>query len=603
MGLFPAAPRVEIRALGECFAGESTTLEILITAKEDLTIGHVDLRVFGEQGWRLTTSHQISYPSITQRLRGLGILPKGTTTFLHTFVLPDDMPPTHFVGVAWAELKVRVDISIPLWPDPTYGCSIPVRRLAVEPVVRTPVTMHGDAEENEPRIDIGLASSQLIAGETVFGSITVFNMHDRESRDIKVRLVPTLKLGRAGHRAALSRGPGSHVVVTLPPGMTGKTFPFQLPLPSRTTPSFVAETQELSWAITASPMGFGEQAYVAVPIAVVDTRTGSVTSPLAAPLLGGDRLAEVVLRFAEANHWRADGADVVRELETGRLRMAVAFHGSYGTFLIAQITYPSLGLVLQVSPSSTLNHLLFHDIEANLEAWDRVHHVTARSEEQALPVVAAIAPLLLAAQIPGKLIYWGDHAMAFECAVTELHDLDEAQLIRIDETLQGLARAIAAARATIQPPKELAIDLASWHDLAKWLSSELVVGDLSIRGKHGGLVVDVALGWNGRKPGDRIRVIVGAAEVASARADGVHLELAHPTSDSPVSEVPQLLAAQLATWPADMVDLRIADGCASAAWMLPTAGSRELDAAPIRGLVMMLSAVLAALDPSAGPYR
>jgi hypothetical protein len=94
---------------------------------------------------------------------------------------------------------------------------------------------------------------------------------------------------------------------------------------------------------------------------------------------------------------------------------------------------------------------------------------------------------------------------------------------------------------------------------------------------------------------------VGNPEDASAAARAVELSLARPATDVLGANVAEGLVDQLTRWSPDVVELRVANGVAMAKWRMPTGAPAA--AASVRQLVEGLAAVLATLDPGAGPYR
>ncbi|MBA2544193.1 MAG: hypothetical protein H0V17_31405, partial [Deltaproteobacteria bacterium] len=128
---------------------------------------------------------------------------------------------------------------------------------------------------------------------------------------------------------------------------------------------------------------------------------------------------------------------------------------------------------------------------------------------------------------------------------------------------------------------------------------ELVIGDLSITGRLGHVPVAITLVFDQVASPQvlGVRASVGDSEIASAAARETKLQIARPLETG--VEAHQALSERVRTWPPDFLDLVISDGVVSASWL-----SRErLDATRVRELVHALGAVLAVLDPGAGPYR
>lgn len=128
-----------------------------------------------------------------------------------------------------------------------------------------------------------------------------------------------------------------------------------------------------------------------------------------------------------------------------------------------------------------------------------------------------------------------------------------------------------------------------------------MIGDLSIIGKLDGLHVDLGLGWEGSRA-TSVHLAVGDPEAASAELRAIAIALPRPASDVLVVIAAERLIDQVTRWPEDVVNLRVADGVASASLLV--SGERPtIDVARVRELVLALRAVLAALDPGGGPYR
>ena len=607
MGLFPSAPKVNVYAPGTVFVGTQCRAELELVADDDTRIDFVDARVTGHQGWSVGSGKsrvtvRMTFPEIKARMMEAGVLPAGMTKLTLQFTLPQGTPPSHAIDPAWAHLELRVHVSIPWWPDGRYRFVLPVRVPPALPVIRTPVAIHSKATAaDKPRIEISLASSRLVAGETAVGSCAIFHMDDRKPRDVELSFVPVLTLHGRG-RVRERRGSPFGVTLTLPAGSAGTSVPFQVALPPTMVPTFETVSHRLTWWLVASSGSFfGGKVDVALPLELVDASAASLTQKLvAAPRLADERVANLFSRFAADGEWRTDAEDLAIERTTGdtELRIAYAYRGQDGTFLVTRIAGPSLGLGLAVTPSSSLRHVFFEDIEVDIASWDRAHLVHARSAAQTIPPLRAVVPTLLESAGLGKLVRWTDDEIAFERKVlnVELGDLTATSAL-----LARVATALDGARGLVAPPDDLAIDVDAWRELARWLHGRLALGDLSIEDGvldnarvELGLVFDV----DGKPAG--VRASVGTPEAASAAARAVTLGLARPASDALAEVSAEAIVDRLTRWPADFTDLHVADGVATATWTLGAAGA---EARRVRELVEALRALLATLDPGAGPYR
>ncbi|MEJ7600545.1 MAG: hypothetical protein WKG01_21745, partial [Kofleriaceae bacterium] len=381
--------------------------------------------------------------------------------------------------------------------------------------------------------------------------------------------VPSLQLIGRG-RIRERRGSSLDTTIQLPAGSAGKALAFSLEIPPTLTPALRSATHGLRWHLVARCGSFlGPKLELAVPLEIVDASAAKTTPRLvSSPHVADARVAALLAQFAEAAGWtQASGEDpdrdgnqpaVVHEEGDSELRIAYSYRGEAGTFLVGRVSYPALGLGLSVTPSSTLRHVFFEDIEIEVGAWDRTHHVAAHSAEQAVPFLrAAIGPAL---ELPalGKFVHWDDDRIVFERAVSSL---ESSELVQLAHAITEVARVLAVARETITPPPGLAVDLPAWQGLARWLHGSLVIGDLSIDGKLDRMPVALGVQWDADHR--HLRVSVGHPDSASAAIREVGLALAQPAKQALDIANPPLVE-RLLRWPADVVDLHVVDGVASA---------------------------------------
>jgi hypothetical protein len=593
--MFPSAPEVEVFAPTTLFTGRQVTVEIVITANEATKIEYVDARLTGHQGWTIGSgksevTERGRYPELYARLREEGELPAGTSRYRATFELPRGMPPSHALAPAWAHVELFVRVSIPWWPDGKYKFVLPVRVPPPPDVTRIPFAIRSSAAADDPRIEVSLASTRLIAGETVVGSCAIFHLDDRKPREVELTLVPSFKLHR-GRRHRERRGPTLGITVTIPPGGAGTSVPFRFRLPDDITPSFSTVTHDLSWWLVAkSGSFFGKKVEVSVPLEICDASTAALTEKLSvAPRLSDERVARAFEDFARQDGWRTvtedndlvDGTQLVIERDAGdaTLRISYVYLGEAGTFVFTSVRPPSLGLGLSVKPSSRIAQLLSSDVEIDLAEWDRTHHVVARSPAQATPFLRAVVPAVQAGEaVLGPLRSWSDDELVFSRTVA---GIELASLVKAKDALEQLAAALASA--AIAPPPGVDVDLDAWKSLAQRYGGRVTPGDLTIDGTLDQLPVEVVLEFAGERA-QRIRAYVG---------DPLRTANSDPLSEQERGE-----------WPADFAELQLVDGVASA--MLPIAAlgnTAVIDVSRVRELVVALRGLLARRDPSGGPFR
>jgi hypothetical protein len=517
--MFPKAPNVEVYAPTSLVVGQDVGVEIVVTAEEPVKVEYIDAHITGHQGWRVgsgknavTMRHE--YPTLTARLRGEGQLATGTSRYQTHFRLPADMPPSHAMAPAWAYLELFVRVAIPWWPDGKYKFTLPVRSSAPPSIAREPYAIRSTPSATEPRLEVSLASTQLIAGESVVGSVAVFHVDDRKPRELELSLVPSFKLYR-GRSIRERRGNTLGVTVEIPAGGAGTSVPFRFRLPSDITPTFTTLTHDLRWWLVAKTGSFFRgKLELAVPLHIYDAAAAEKSERLTvAPRLSDERITAAFAAFAAQHGWQQtadpdDPEQLVYEREAGdsTLLLGYSYRGEAGSFLVARVAHPPLGLGLDVTPSSRLREMFTSDIEIDLDDWDRAHHVFARSPIQTQPYLRATASAVMQARsVLGLMRNWNDHELVFERQVAAI---EPADLVRAATVLDALAPAL---RAPIDPPAELAVDIGAWKQLAKRLDGQLSPGDLMIEGTFEHRPVTIALEFDGERP-THVYVRMGDAE-------------------------------------------------------------------------------------------
>ena len=605
-----ARPEVTISAPDPLFVGREISIEVNVTTTKETKIEYIEARLDGAQGWAVGSgksrvSRGLMYPKLRQELMGPGVLPAATTTrFVARFILPNGTPPTHEVGQAWSRMRFFVHVSIPWALDGRYKYDFAVR-IPPPKVERRPVAMRSTDAPNKPRIELGLASTELIVGEELVGTCAVFHLDDEKPRDVALALVPELVLiGRGRNRER--RGEEIAATMTIPAGSAGTSVPFRLKLPASMTPAFDCETHTLRWWLVARTGSFfGGRVDLSIPLDLVDRSAAATTPRLeAAPRLGDERIAKLFAQFAGKNKWRGgepepDDFAIEKDLGEAHVRIAYAYRGEAGTFLVASVHTHSLGLGLSVAPASPLRHMFFKDVEVDIAAWDRAHHVKARYPAQAIPYLKAVVPVLMESPALGPMVRWGDSELVFERQVASV---EETEVAVMAARLELIALTFASKQGEITAPPSVAVDVPAWRSLAEWLGGTLALGDLGIHGKLEGALVDLGLGWIGERPAS-VNVAIGDPADASEDIKKIVIRLPRPASDVLAANAAERLVELITRWPEDVVNLEVENGVVSAALLLPAGEPPVADAARVRELVGNLRAVLGALLPDATPYR
>lgn len=613
MGLLKRAPKVDVYLPRALFVGNPCDVEIRLECEEELDVEYVDIYIEGSQGWSVGSgksraTRRETTPTLAKRLMDAGALAPGETRLRARFTLPDDTPPSHALSPAWATLELKVRVAIPWWPDGRYTFVLPVRVPPPAHIDRQPRAYRSTSQGNDPderRLELSLPSTTFVAGETVSGVCALFHVDDRKTSELEIALVPRLDL--YGWRTRERDADALTVSVALPAGSAGTSIPIRFDLPATITPSFATRSHRLRWVLVArSGSFFRGKVELAVPITIVDASAADALPELAPPpRLGDERVAQLFDRLAARDGWqrarveREGDLAIERTVDASTVTLTYTYRGETGTYLVASVAHPSLGLGLVVTRSSTVRHVFFEDVEVDIADWDRRHHVTARSPAQAIPFLRGVVPALRNTDELGTMVRWTDDGIRFE---QQIATLDEAQLGLVAATASHLAATINREAFEIGPPPDVTVDVAAWRELAYRLDAAPGLGDLSIDGALDRTPVALGLEWRDQRPRG-VRVSVGDPDAAGGELRAVSLELARPREQILSTKNVEALVEHVVAWPDDIVELRIRDGVASALWLLPDGKLPTVDAARVRQLVEGLRAALTALAPGAGPYR
>ncbi|HEY4178555.1 MAG TPA: hypothetical protein VGM90_17025 [Kofleriaceae bacterium] len=620
-------PTVSVRTKQRVFAGQRAELMITVDASDETKVDFIRAELSGSQGWQIGSGKsqqgtQIPYPDklgFSLQPEDIVLKAGSRTEYQIAFDVPALVPPTHTLMPAWATLEVFVHVSIPWRIDVRRRFTLDVHRQPPAEIPRLPFAVRSNSQKaapDAPRIELGVASRQVIAGEVLLGTVAVYHVDDAKEREVILALVPLVDLYGSLTRTGIpSRG--FHTSITIPAGHAGRSVPFRMAIPKNLPPTFETITHAVRWIMTATlPMPFlRKNLEVEAPLVIHDATAAKTAQPLeAAPRLGDERMAKLFAQFAAEHGWRgvdeeptdADGdgktdeapgqfaIEKVREQST--LRIAYDYRGPEGTFVMAGIRHPFFGLGLQVTKSSTVRHLMWRDIEVDIAPWDREHYVVARDEEQARAFLKGVVPSLMQVRAAGEMNHWNDHGIWFEQPVQKL---DAEQLERVGLDLGAVAHTIEKAVASITPPHDIKADLPALAALADRYKARLCLGDLSLWSTPAGDPVHTELVRDAEGKPVQMKFWYGSEALASEALREKKVDLPH-LGDVLEGDQPTELIEVLTGCKPRIANFAIERGVARCTLPL---SEPAVDAATVRDVVDVLRAALSAVVPSSGPYR
>lgn len=595
MGLFPVAPRISVRTPSVIYAGQTIETLIEIDAPADVRLDWIDARLETTESWTDgsgdgSTSRSDRHLALQARLFEGGVLRAGQQAHRVRFDLPAWLPPSLAIGSARVATLLKVEASIPWWPDKRATFEIPVRS-APRTFAHAPYRATNQASGGAtPRVEISLASRSVPARGVLAGAVAFFHHDPRVTEGVHLALHAVTRLlvrGGSEHR----RGVNAYDIA-LPRGVPvdGTPVPFKARLPDDLAPGFASSAMALEWQLRVEKPGvLGTSTLLAVPLSVIEPGGDATEDALVVPPIGDARLAQAL-------------ADVARELGLGaeddaligssggvgfRIRRAVS--AAHGTSLAAELALPRLGLALSVERTRFLPQLLQGDLAVGHDALDVAHRIDARDRDQARPFLADLAELLA----DGSLVRLDDDRLELEQRDV---GLDPETLIAFATRVRELATAVDEAIAGIVPPSVIDADLEAWADVARALGGRFVAGDLSVVGHAGESEIAIETDLEAREHVIRVRP-------SPAIPEDVELRIAAPRDEGKTHGA--ALAGLLVAMPEGARELVISGGRATV--RIPCAAladrrSRSEPRAAMRA-ASLLTRLGQALAPARGPFR
>lgn len=441
----------------------------------------------------------------------------GTHTRSAVFRIPEKAPPTvHAAGVLprhdlATDYEVAVEVEIPWWPDLRK-----VFVLVVDPPTPSaaPVPSRRSAEVflwagEAPTFDVWLDSAALRRGETLSGHLLFPRFPEGEKVDVQVTFVAS---GR-GHGLGISSPHDfvryeSRALVKAP--SSGSVVDFNVVLPAEAPPSYEGFVMKIAWRADITvrrhrreATGASTPTVTTFPIEVFGGEGGAgVSRGFKADIahLGAERR---LLLWAQV----AEKMGLIHDLEADRLRWTAGAEvnvevlvedGPTGTFTVAKLAWPPLGMELRVAPRR-LSDVLRGGVETEDDAFDRLYHVEARERSQALAVLGHPVRRVLAR--------FEDEGVTVDDEGARLavggNGRDEQALVQLVKRAKALAEGLAKGLGQVPMPAVLARWEAAWRGVAARLGGRFAPGGPWIReGKWNEATVEIGIVWD---PGGVIR--------------------------------------------------------------------------------------------------
>lgn len=436
----------------------------------------------------------------------------GTHTRSAVFQIPKKAPPTvRAAGVVpqqdlATEYEIAVEVEIPWWPD-LRRVFVLVIDPALPPAAPVPSRRFAEvlsrADGEALAFEVWLDSTALRRGEALSGHLLFPRFPDDERVDVQVTFVASARRDElevtSPHDFARYESP----VLTKAPS-SGSPVDFEVVLPVEVPPSYKGFVMKIAWrAEIAVRRRRGKVTYASpsavrtFPIEVFGGEGGSGVS--------GGLKAEIAHLGAERRHhlWTqvAETLGLVHDQEADRLRWSagevkaeiLVEDGPTGTFTVAQLAWPALGVGLRVGPRR-LSDVLRGGVETDDAAFDRLYRVEARERSQAMAVLGQEVRRALARFAEGGVTLDDEGARL----VVGGNGRDEQALVQLAARAKTLAEELAKGFARVPMPAVLARGEAAWRGVAERLGGLFAPGSPWIReGKWNEATVEMGIVWDG----------------------------------------------------------------------------------------------------------
>ncbi len=498
MALIKHRPKIQLLAPREVYPGHFFDATIVITARREVEISHLDVVLAGTETGTIGSgqySSRRSWEVCRQalRLREALTIPPGRSEHRCRLRVPAKAPPSYHGPNGQTRYLVSVRLAIPWWPDASSEFEINVglddKRVASppgEPLVFS--TSPTGPRAREPHVEGSLAGDVLPQGGVLAGAVALGNVEFNSYKGVVIALCGSerISLPRQIDHNELAR---YQIYLPCDDLIEGRSFPFRMRLPERLAPSFASRLWTIGWEVELTiRIRWGRDLVLRVPVTVIPARFRALESKSyrAPPDVGSARAEAVWTAVAQRHGLTFHGATMHGDVAGVSVTIRREHQGRRGVFLVAELGYPSLDLDLAVQPRGRRRG--GSDGALWSDRWQAKHRVEAREPDQ----LAALAE-----RIRDPLDRLGDATIHDNAARFQLRSggVSHSELDSFTEAAVVLARGLDEARRAIPPPAAMAPALDRWRHLAADLDGELTTAKMAIECTLGGNPAAIRTEW------------------------------------------------------------------------------------------------------------
>lgn len=367
----------------------------------------------------------------THQVHHEGTLAIGRHRFVEQFEVASDAPPSfrakhHGVRLGVSARVHRRGLAV----DRSVQRELTIRRPVPGPIAPEP--FEGTNRAYDDTLWAKLSSRRIGLGDTLEVELTGTKFdHDRPV-EVDVKLAES-------HEAIESitgeteRWYSCRQRVTIPaPDRSGArpAVMVSIAIPPALLPSFETYTLKHTWELRCHALGrLIERPDVVIPLEIVDVDTAAATVVTSRLSIDQRIEGQFSALVADGNWRRNDGEPdsvglpaAVHDLQVGvrRAQLELGFaYAASGPTIVSRIRCPSLGVGLEVHPSTPWRERFSGDITASVGEWDRLYRVTASDEAAAQELLRAVVPELVRAEHLGSIARWTDDTLELTSATND----------------------------------------------------------------------------------------------------------------------------------------------------------------------------------------